>query len=76
MTAATFWKEVVHYVTLKIYSDFSLDWNDVLFGVHDVKSKKQKELYVINLIIILGKYHIHKAKFSHSKLFFGISKGN
>ncbi len=63
---ATFWKEVLCYITLKIDSNFSLEWNNILFGVHDVKSKKQKELYIINLIIILGKYRIHKAKYSNS----------
>jgi len=29
--------------------------------------KKQKKIYLINKLIILGKYHIHKAKFSNSK---------
>ena len=67
---ATFWKEVIRYISLKLVPDFSLFCKNIFFGVHDVKSKKQKELYIINLIIILGKYHIHKAKFSHSKPWF------
>lgn len=64
---ATFWSDVIRFIKMKIDSEFSLSWNNVLFGFHNVKSKKQKELYIINLIIITGKYHIHKAKFSHSK---------
>ena len=40
---------------------------------------KNKEIYLINLLIILGKYHIHKAKFSNSKpsfIAFGGEKEN
>ena len=62
----TFWKDLSRYITDKLVSDISLLWKDVLFGFHDNKSKKQKEIYLINLLIILGKYHIHKAKFSNA----------
>uniref|UniRef100_A0A3Q3AHM4 Reverse transcriptase domain-containing protein n=1 Tax=Kryptolebias marmoratus TaxID=37003 RepID=A0A3Q3AHM4_KRYMA len=62
----TFWKEVTQYVQLKIDFNFCLSWSTVLFGVHDVKSKNQKQMYIINLIILLGKYHIHKSKFSNT----------
>lgn len=63
----TFWKDLSRYITIKLIADFSLFWKNVLFGFHDDQSKKQKEIYLINLLIILGKYHIHKAKFSNSK---------
>ena len=63
----TFWKDLSRYITDKLVSDFSSFWKNVLFGFLDNKSKKQTETYLINLLIILGKYHIHKAKFSNSK---------
>ena len=63
----TFWKDLSRYITDKSISDFSLLWKDALFGFQDNKSKKQKEIYLINLLIVLGKYHIHKAKFNNSK---------
>jgi hypothetical protein len=63
----TFWKDLSRYITDKLVSDLSLLWEDVQFGFHDNKSKKLNEIYLINLLIILGKYHIHKAKFSNSK---------
>ena len=62
----TFWKDLSRYITDKLVSDLSLLWEDVLFGFHDNKSKKLNEIYLINLLIILGKY-IHKAKLSNSK---------
>ena len=55
------------HFTDKLVSNFSLFWKDVPFGFLDNESKKQKEIYLINLLIILGKYHIHKAKFNISK---------
>ena len=63
----TFLKDLSRYITDKPVSNFSLFWKNVLFGFLDNKSKKQKDIYLINLLIILGKYHIHKAKFSNSK---------
>jgi len=63
----TAWKDQSRFITVRLIADFSLFWRDVLFGLHVNKGKKKNEIYLINLLIILGKYHIHKAKFSHSK---------
>ena len=63
----TFWKDFSQYISDRLVFDFSLLWRDELFGFRYNKRKKQKEMYLINLLIILGKYHIHKAKFSYSK---------
>ena len=61
-----FWKDVCRYIVDNIDSEFCLYWQNVLFGLSN-NNKKSKEVYIINLIIILAKFHIHKSKFSHSK---------
>ena len=65
-----FWKDVSRYIIDNIYSDFALCWENVLLGFVNHKSNKHKEFFVINLIIILAKFHIHKSKFSHKKPLF------
>lgn len=41
-----------------------------MFGFHNNSNRKQRELFLINILIIPGKYQIHKAMFSHSKPLF------
>lgn len=37
---------------------------NVLFGYTDFSRKDPNAFYIINLILLLAKYHIHKCKFS------------
>ena len=62
-----FWKDVSQYIVDNIDSEFCIYWQNVLFGFSYDSNKKRNEVYIINLIIILAKFHIHKSKFSHSK---------
>lgn len=43
-------------------ADFAVLYKHVLFGFWSYNRKKQA--YIINLIIILAKFHIHKCKTS------------
>jgi len=51
---------------------FYFHYKDVLFGFYDVSISKQKRFYIINLSIILAKFHIHKRKFCNRKPLFKI----
>lgn len=65
----TFWSDICHFVSENIETDFKLFWKDVLFGIFDhvMIRTKPKETFIINLLIILAKFHIHKSKFLHKK---------
>ena len=65
--ADTFWKDMTRFIIDNIDPDFCLHWQNVLFGFQNNSSKKRNEDFIINLLIILAKFHIHKSKFSHSK---------
>lgn len=51
----------------KIENSFVLLWKNVLFGFTDLKTQKQNLLayHVINLIMTLAKFHIHRCKFTN-----------
>lgn len=67
-----FWNSFCKFVTDFVYSKFSLFWKDVLFGFVDVEKNIEKEFYLINLLLLLAKYHIHKCKFSNNKPHFKV----
>ena len=50
-----------------IDSDFSLYWKNILFGFFNNNCYTINELWIIDLDIILAKFHIHKSKFRNSK---------
>lgn len=68
----SFWSDICIFIAEKIEKDFKLFWKDVLFGIYDLNRTKtmSNETFIINLIILLAKYHIHKCKFMHSKTSF------
>lgn len=51
-------------------ADFTLLYKYVMFGFLNYYRKKQKPVYIINLIIILAKFHIHKSKFARKNPLF------
>ncbi len=57
-----FWNSFCKFVIDFVYSQFSLFWKDVLFGLMDTDTNIEKEFYLINLLLLLAKYHIHKCK--------------
>lgn len=68
----SFWADICIFIDEKIQKDFKLFWKDVLFGLYDLNRTKTmpNETFIINLIILLSKYYIHKCKFAHSKTSF------
>jgi len=49
-----------------IYKDYALFWKDVVLCFYRSHSK-EKTYFIINLLIILAKFHVHKCKFSAKK---------
>lgn len=64
-----FWKQFVNYIHCKITSRFIFHYKDMLFGYYN---KVDDKYFVINLLIILAKYYIHKSKFCGQKPLFVI----
>lgn len=48
-------------------SSFNLYYRHVIFGVFASEGIERDKLFAINLVIILTKFHIHKAKYSNQK---------
>ena len=59
------WQDISRFIIEHIYEDFTLLWRDVLFGFFTYNRNKLKHFYVINFIILLAKFHIHKCKFTN-----------
>ncbi len=53
-----------------LMSEFSLMYKHVLFGFFN--GNRKNKVYIVGLIIILAKLHIHKCKFSNKRLLFSI----
>ena len=65
-----FWQDVCTFISRNILSHFSLTYVDVLFGFHSYAANSKDQYYLINLILLLAKYHIHKSKFANHKPLF------
>ncbi|CDR18464.1 unnamed protein product [Oncorhynchus mykiss] len=61
------WQDISRFIIEHIYEDFTLLWRDVLFGFFTYNRNKRNHFYVINFIILLAKFHIHKCKFTNRK---------
>lgn len=55
------WSFFSTFVIDSIDSNFSLFWENVLFDFIDSDNNSEKTIYFINLLLLLAKYHIHKA---------------
>uniref|UniRef100_A0A669DIK2 Reverse transcriptase domain-containing protein n=1 Tax=Oreochromis niloticus TaxID=8128 RepID=A0A669DIK2_ORENI len=62
-----FWQEFCVFVVSLIFSEFSLCYEKILFGFFKYPMHRANEFYLINLLILLAKFHIHKSKFSNAK---------
>ncbi len=58
------WKDIASFINRNIFSDLTLHYKDVIFGCFDHKKKDNDTYFLINLILLFAKYHIHKCKFS------------
>ena len=59
------WKDICTFITRFIDPKFSLCIEHVLFGFFNYTSSQANQYFIINLIILLAKWHIHKCKYSN-----------
>ncbi len=71
----TFWQNVCDFIVQNIDSHFVLLWKYVLFGILENSREKHNHVYMINLILLYAKFHIHKCKFSSKKKNFSFILG-
>jgi len=57
------WSDVLEFIQTFFVTDFSFCFEDVFFGVVDLKTNKEGKYFIINLLFLLAKYHIHKCQF-------------
>ncbi len=71
-----FWQNVCDFLVQNIDSHFVLFWKYVLFGILENSREKHIHVYMINLILLYAKFHIHKCKFCSKKklVFFSFRK--
>lgn len=58
-----FWQDVTEF-------DCVLYWKDVVLCFVDYEQSKKSQFYVINLIFLLAKLHIHKSKYLNTQPLF------
>jgi len=63
----TFWKNVENYLSIKTKKTITIERKQIItyFDCRD-----SSLCNIVNLLILLGKFHIHKAKFSKAKTCF------
>ncbi len=55
------------FIRSNIYNKCVLFWKDVILGFIEYEQSKRKQFYVVNLILLLAKFHIHRYKYSNSR---------
>ncbi len=61
-----FWVDVENFNTRKCNTAVKLGESDIMIYVDDYGIEKDK-VYIIQLLVIMGKFHIHKMKWSGGK---------
>lgn len=56
------WPDVLSFISTNIYNECILFWKDVL-GFTEYEPSKNKLFYVVNLILLLAKFHLHRCKY-------------
>jgi len=67
-----FWQDICTFISLNISSDFSITYENVLFGFLSYPANNKDQYYIINLLVLLAEFHIHKSKFCNHKPSFSI----
>lgn len=67
-----FWEDVCTFISTHIEPLFSLCFEHILFGFTDFPFEKSQHFYIINLIIYLAKWHIHKCRYTNQKPLFPV----
>jgi len=72
-----FWVEFSNFIKHNVLPGFSLLFNDVLLGFFNIEKAQFNEYYIINLLLFLTKFHIHRSKFTQQNpLFIVFSRGS
>merc|ERR1712035_81299 len=66
------WKDIAKLISDKVYVNFNLHFEHVIFGFHSDTTEDLDKVFVINLVILYAKFHIHRAKFTGDKPNFSI----
>lgn len=72
--ARSFWNNVDALIVQKILYNFSLSFRHILFGFYIKDNILMDASFCINLLLFIGKFHIHKCKFMKSKPHFNFFK--
>ena len=54
------WKDIHSFIIVNILDDFCFLWENVLLSFLNCNKDKEKQLYLINLIVLMAKCNIHK----------------
>ncbi len=60
-----FWIEFSNVINRNVLQGFSLLFKDVLFGFFNIQKYQINECFIINLLLLLATFHIHRSKFTH-----------
>ncbi len=60
------WYDVSVFISEKVLSNFILHFENVVFG-YFIQDNVNNKAFVINLLVLLVKFHIHRCKFSNRK---------
>ncbi len=69
-----FWIEFSNVINHNVLQGFSLLFKDVLFGFFNIQKHKSNEYFIINLLLLIAKFHIHCSKFTHQTPLFLVFK--
>ncbi len=66
------WKDIAKCISDKLYMNFNLHFEHVIFGFHSDTTEDLDKVFVINLVLLYAKFHIHRAKFAGDKPIFSV----
>lgn len=66
------WKDIAKCISDKLHMSFVLQFEHVIFGFHSDTTVNLDKAFVVNLLLLYAKFHIHKAKFAGDKPSFTI----
>lgn len=69
--SSSLWNDIQDFINGQLGSNIHLSNFDIFFYFSDSNSSVQ---YLVNLIILLGKFFIHKSKFMNNKPLFNVFK--
>lgn len=62
-----FWIDLNNFINNNIDPSCKLNIQHVLFGLSQNEERNPEKMYIINLLLIFAKFHIHCTKFAHQR---------